>query len=248
MIRLKKYFSIIKIGEELSVVGNYGYNKTLMSVTGNYGYDMTVMSVTGNYGFDFTAMKVTGNYGYDHTAMVVTGNYGYDYTVMFVSCFPKTELVRMSSDIHIPIGALKVGDKISTYNLEDLNDKYTAVTGIHEYVVNEILCFNNAMRVSSSHPLLVVEHEDSGFLTPKWKVSYDVNVGDYVVGHDGNLIKVKSRTEHWYELGIEVLNLSTDSGVPFLVGNCVVKAENANDNITLADAPLTQKLLGKKIA
>ena len=42
--------------------------------------------------------------------------------------------------------------------------------------------------------------------------------------------------------GIEVLNLSTDNGVPFLVRNCVVRAENAQDSIGWADAPVTQKI------
>jgi len=35
---------------------------------------------------------------------------------------------------------------------------------------------------------------------------------------------------------------STENGVPFMVGNCVVRAENATDNIEWADAPITQKL------
>ncbi|MDR2727848.1 MAG: hypothetical protein LBB56_01860, partial [Chitinispirillales bacterium] len=77
----------------------------------------------------------------------------------------------------------------------------------------------------------------------KWKVAFDVNVGCRVVGTDGKFITIMSKTRHWYDDGIEVLNLSTDCGAPFMVGGCVVRAENAIDNIELADTHVTQKLL-----
>jgi hypothetical protein len=157
-------------------------------------------------------------------------------------CFPASELVHTYSDAYAPIGSLKTGDKISSWDVEKEKMQYTTVTGIHKYIVNDIMCFNKAMRVSSSHPLMVVENDGNGILMPKWKVAFDVNVGDSVIGAGGKLIVVKTKSRHWYNAGTEVLNLSTDSGVPFLVGSCVVRAENAQDVIEWADTPVTQKL------
>ena len=69
-------------------------------------------------------------------------------------------------------------------------------------------------------------------------------MGDYIFSADGKLTVVKAKNRHWYPAtGIEVLNLSTDSGVPFLVGNFVVRAENTKDSIEWANTPLTQKLV-----
>jgi len=157
-------------------------------------------------------------------------------------CFPKSELVHTSSDTFVPIGAIKIGDKISSWDMEHKKIQYTAVSGIHKYTVNEIMCFNNAMRVSSSHPLMVMEVRKDGMFVPMWTVAFNVNVGDYVIGAGGKLVTIKSKNKHWYGTGTEVLNLSTDSGVPFLVGNCIVRADNATDNITRVNTPITQKL------
>jgi hypothetical protein len=173
-------------------------------------------------------------------------NYEYNpgvQKIYMTGCFPETELVYTCSDAYVPIGSLKIGDKISSWDLEKKKMQYTAVTKIHRYAVNDIICFNNAMRVSSSHPLMVVESGKNGILIPKWKVAFDIKVGDNVVGINGQLVAIKTKIRHWHDASKEVLNLSTDSGVPFLVGNCVVRAENAHDGIEWADAPLTQKLV-----
>jgi hypothetical protein len=165
------------------------------------------------------------------------------FAVYFTGCFPKSELIHTDSNERVPIGSLKVGDKISSWDVERQKKQSTAVTEIHKYTVMDIICFNNVMRVSSSHPLMVMESGENGMFMPKWKAAYDVNAGDSVVGTDGKLVTIKSKSKRWYGAGIEVLNLSTDSGVPFLVGNCVVRAENAHDNLEWADAPITQKLV-----
>ena len=164
------------------------------------------------------------------------------FAVYFTGCFPKSELVHTKADACVPIGSLKVGNKIGSWDVERKKPQDTAVTAIHKYTVNDIVCFNNAMRVSSSHPLMVMEREVNGIVTPKWKVAFDVRVGDCVVGADGKWFTIKSKSRHWHDAGIEVLNLSTENGVPFMVGKCVVRAENATDNIEWADAPITQKL------
>ncbi|MDR0313262.1 MAG: hypothetical protein LBI14_06670 [Treponema sp.] len=163
--------------------------------------------------------------------------------VYMSGCFPASELVNIRPDEYVPIGSLKTGDKIGSWDLERKKMQYTSVTGIHKYIVNDIICFNNAMRVSASHPLMVVEQAENGIFMPIWKVAFDVNVGDCMVGVDGKLIAVKIKGKHWYNSGVEVLNLSTDCGAPFLVGNCVVRAENAQDSIEWANTPVTQKLL-----
>jgi len=172
---------------------------------------------------------------YEHNAGVMK--------IYQTGCFPASELVHTCSDACVPIGSLKIGDKISSWDMERRRMQCTAVTKIHKYVINDIVCFNNAMRVSASHPLMVVENGGKGMLVPKWKVAFDVNVGDCVVGANGKLVAVKTKRRHWYDAGTEVLNLSTDNGVPFLVSNCVVRPENAQDCIEWADAPVTQKLI-----
>jgi len=162
--------------------------------------------------------------------------------IYMTGCFPESELVHTCSDEYVSIGSLKKGDKINSWDVEKKKMQYTSVTKIHKYTVNDIICFNNNMRVSSSHPLMVVESGGNGIFMPKWKVAFDVNVGDCVVGSDGKLITVKTKSRHWHNDGIKVLNLSTDNGVPFIVGNFVVRAENAQADIEWADTPLTQKL------
>jgi len=156
-------------------------------------------------------------------------------------CFPKSEFVYTSPDTYVPIGSLKVGDKISSWDTECKKMKYTAVTKIHKYIVMDIICFNNVMQVSFTHPLMVIEK--NGIPIPKWKVAYDVRIGDCVIGVDGKLSIVKSKKKYRYDSGINVLNLSTDSGTPFFVGNFAVRADNAQDNIEWADTPITQTLI-----
>ena len=156
-------------------------------------------------------------------------------------CFPENELINTYSDEYVPIGSLNIGDRICSWDVERKKLQYSAVRGIHKYIVNDIFCFNNSMRVSSTHPLMVIENND-GLHIPKWKVAYDVKIGDYMIGADNKLITVETKCRHWYNSGIEVTNLSTEDGVPFLVCNCVVRAENALDYTIWADTPLTQKL------
>ena len=163
--------------------------------------------------------------------------------VFMAGCFPKSELVYTGSDVHIPIGSLTEGDKICSWDVEQKKTQYTVVIGIHTYTVMEIICFNGTMRVSSSHPLMVLERGENGILLPKWKVAIEVNIGDHLIGYDSKNIIIRSKSVHWYDAGMEVLNLSTDSGVPFLVGGCVVRADNAKDNIEWADSPITQKMV-----
>jgi len=51
-----------------------------------------------------------------------------------------------------------------------------------------------------------------------------------------------SKCYHPYSRGVDVLNLSTDDGVPFIVGDFVVRAENAMDSLEWVYAPITQKI------
>jgi len=163
--------------------------------------------------------------------------------VYYAACFPKSELVHISQKESIPIGALKVGDKLISWDAECEKTLYTAVTEIHEYKVYDIFCINGNLKVSCSHPFMVMEISENGLLTPTWKISYDLKVGDIVVGSNGTLTTVDSKSRHWYTDGIKVLNLSTDCGAPFMVGGCVVKADNTIDKIKLSDAEMTQELL-----
>jgi len=163
--------------------------------------------------------------------------------VWYAGCFPKSEMVHTTNDGYAPIGSLKAGDKISSWDSISKKTLYTAVTEIHEYRVSEIVCFNGSMNVSLCHPLLVIEKPENGLVMPKWKVAGDVETGDCVAGHGGRNIIIKSRIKYKFKDKIEVLNLSTDGGLPFIAGGCVVRAENALDAVNWADSPITQKLL-----
>jgi len=224
-----------------------GHITAVVNVTPSYsGHITAVVEVTPSYSGHITAaVEVTPSYSGDITAIVeVTPSYSGDITpIVYVGCFPKTELVYTSVDKYVPIGSIKLGDKLGFWDITQKKTKLTEVTAIHQYKVKEIICLNKAMLVSFSHPLLVVECDENGIFMPKWKVAYDVNVGDCVVGAGGKCITIKSKSNHYYKEGIEVLNFSTDCGLPFIVGGCVVRAENATDSITWADAPITQKLL-----
>ena len=157
-------------------------------------------------------------------------------------CFPKNELVQVDSTLFTPIGLLKIGDKICSWDHEKRRKQFTYVKNVHKYIVNEIICFNDLLRVSSSHPLMVMGYDENLQFVPKWKAAFDINVGDIIVGPDGKFITVKTKNVKWYQSGIEVINLSTDSGEPFIVGNCVARAENAQDNLGLVETPFTKML------
>ena len=109
--------------------------------------------------------------------------------VHLAGCFLESELIQTGANQCVPMGSLKIGDKLWTWDADRKKAQYTAITDIHKYEVNEVICFNGAMRVSTMHPLL------------------------------------------------------TDSGMPFIAGNCVVKANNTNDSIAWDDASMSQKLL-----
>lgn len=211
-----------------------GYGEAVWETSAGYGE--AVWETSPGYG---DAVWITSA-GYGKAVWITSAGYG--RAVWIAGCFLKSELVRISSDTGVPIGTLKAGDKICSWDIERGKMQYTAVTEIHKYTIMDMICFNNAMRVSFTHPLMVMETEENGILTPKWKVSFDVNVGDCVVGVDGKLITVKSKSKYRYNSGVGVLNLSTDSGFPFFVENCVVRAHNTDDNIEWADAPVTQRL------
>jgi len=168
--------------------------------------------------------------------------------VYLTGCFPKSELVHTTPDMYVPIGSLKAGDKIYSWDAIREKAQHTVITEVHKYTVSQIMYFNNSIKVSSTHPLMVLENCVSGELIPKWKVAFDVSVGDCVIGADGKLITIMTKSKHWYDEGIEVLNLSTDSGIPFLAGNCVARAENARDAIEWSNSYVTQKLFRETAA
>jgi len=222
---------------------NYEHNPGVVKAwVSSYPNNPGVMTVwTSNYENNPGVMKIYMTSS-EHTPGV--------QKIYMSGCFPESELVHICSDAYVPIGSLKIGDRISSWDVDRKKLKSTAITGIHKYMVNDIFCFYNSMQVSSTHPIMVVRNRN-GILMPKWKVAFDVKVGDYFIGADGRFVMVKTMSRHWHNYGAEVFNLSTDNGVHFLVGNCVVRAENARDSIGFAGTPLTQKLFvseNKKVA
>ena len=163
--------------------------------------------------------------------------------VFNVGCFPKYELVYKNDNFFVPIGSLSIGDEISSWDIALRKKQYTVVTKIHEYTVHEIIDLNNNIHVSSSHPLMVIDRGVNGIFVPKWKVACDINVGDCIVGPNNKYIIVNSKDILWHNNGIRVLNLSTDGGIPFFVKNCLVRAENSQDDIKWTKTSVTQKLV-----
>jgi hypothetical protein len=210
------------------------------------GYFSGCQYIVPAAGYFSGCQYVTQAAGYFEGCQYVVQAAGYFESCQYVvysGCFPKTELVHTDFDNRTPIGAIKVGDKICSWDTVRNKPYRTAVIAIKEYTVNEIVCFNKTVCVSFSHPLMVMEKTENGLLVPKWEVAYDVNVGDCIVGSDGKCITIKSKSVHWHENGIDVLSLLTDCGTPYMVGGFVVRAENAIDDIAWAETPTTQKLL-----
>ncbi|MDR2972621.1 MAG: hypothetical protein LBU83_11960 [Bacteroidales bacterium] len=208
--------------------------------------DLSAMSVWSASAKNLDAVPVFQSTNRDLSATSVYMSHCKDLgaqAVWMAGCFPKSELVNITSDERVPIGSLNVGDKIGSWDIENKKTQYTAVTEIHRYRVMEIIGFNNSMLVSSSHPLMVMTYEKNGELMPQWKVAFDINIGDHVIGPDNKCTAIRSKRRYWYDTGIEVLNLSTDSGRPFLVRDFVVKANNTIDNIEWAGTPATQRIV-----
>jgi len=213
-----------------------GFGATV-NLTYGYGFGRAVN--VSSAGFGQLINPQSGGFG--ETVHVPPGGFG--DLVSISGCFPKSELVQTGQNERIPIGFIKTGDKLASWDVEKNKFVYTAVTKIHQHKVHEIIRLNGTMRVSSCHPLLVAENTNSGLLNLKWKAAFDISVGDCLVANDGKCTVIKSKTTHWYQDGIDVLNLSTDCGLPFAVGGFVARADNAIDNINWADTLVTKKLL-----
>jgi|GEM_PF-4841110 len=221
----------------------------------NYGNPMPVARTSVDYG---TPVAVGSfNYG-SPTPVIETGWYrgspmgiyetGFDYARMiiaFTGCFPKTELIATRNKGYVPIGDIQKGEFVQTFNPTTKCNEYTKVTQIHTYRVNEIVLLNESLQISASHPVLVLERESQNELeVQKWKVAMDILVGDSVFAGNGKLIDIHSKEVIWHESRIEVLNISTENKLPFIMQTFVVRSENAVDNIITSDSHLTKRLLG----
>jgi hypothetical protein len=181
-----------------------------------------------------TAVYRTSTGGWDHGAL----------GVFYIGCFPKSEYVMISRDDYVPIGSIDEGKKILSWDVEGGIAHYsTKVTNVNRYIVNEIICINGTLRVSSCHPLLAMRRTDKDLCLPQWIISHDIGVGDCLLTSDNQVIEVRSKKAFWYDKGIEVLSLETENGSPFVVSGCVVRADNANDDIGWADTPVYKHLL-----
>ena len=214
---------------------NYEFNPGVVKAwISSYPNNPGVITVwTSNYENNPGVMKIFMT-TYEHNPGV--------QKIYMSGCFPEFEFVNTNSDEYAPIGSLNIGDKICSWDTEKKKKQYTSVTKIHKYTVNDIFSINNSMQVSSTHPLMIIEKDKNDMLIPVWKVAYDVKFGDLMVGSDGKLITVKTKSRHCNNEGIEVINLSTENGDPFSVGNSIVRAENAHDHMEWSNTPLTQKL------
>ena len=221
------------------------WNSSNVSMNASPTWNGSLQSVnvesSWNSGYTQVNMESTWNSGY--MQVNVESSWNSNYLKINVSgCFPETELVHINDGFSIPIGLLKIGDKVISWDKERAKAQYTAITGIRKCIVFEIMTFNNAMRCSACHPLLVMETGKNNMITPKWKMASDVNVGDCVVGANGEPITVKTKSRHWYNTGTEVISIATDNGLPFFVGNCAVMAENSSEVVERVQTTDIQKL------
>jgi len=201
-----------------------------------------MISPNGSYASKCITISPNGTYSDAFVWITPNGSYA-DECVTVSGCFPKSELVHTNQDSYTSIGKLRIGDKISTWDTEHKRLQYTAITEIHRYIVMEIIKFNDALCVSSSHPIMVLLDEGNGVIVPRWKAAFDIVVGDCIAGLGGKPIKIISKNRGWYTTGIEVINLSTDGGNPFIVRNCIVRAENAKDSMETISSFVSSELV-----
>lgn len=175
---------------------------------------------------------------------LVCESYNADRFICWSNCFPESELVNTVGNKYSTIASLKIGDKITSWNEELKKEHYTTVTGVYKYGVNEIMCLNGKITSSSTHPFLVMERNENGLLITKWKCAFDIKVGEFLVGASGDLTEVKTSTYTWYDKTVDVFNITTENGAPYMVRDCVVKSEHSKDNIEYSKARVTQKLIG----
>jgi len=213
-----------------------GFGKTV-KLTYGYGFGRQVQ--VSSAGLGELLNPYSGGFG--ETVHVPLGGFG--DLVSLSGCFPKSEPIQTTPFDCAPIGSIKTGDKLASWNTVQNKFQYTAVTNIHEYRVHEIIYLNKTIRVSSCHPMLVAERAESGLITLKWKAAFDVETGDCLLGCDGKIIEIRTKSRRWLSGGVDVINLSTDCGSPFFAGGFIVRAENAADNLAWADTPVTKKLL-----
>jgi len=220
------------------------YNTT----TGGWENGATAIyqTTSGGWKHGATAVYRTTTGGWENGAMAVyrTTTGGWENGAMlvyYVGCFPASELVQISETEYAPIGSVKIGDKISAWDVENRKQRNTSVIGVNQYIVNEMVCINGSLCVSASHPLLVMG-ETNNLHTAYWKIAGEVSIGDCLIASNGESIAVYSKTKHWYDDGIEVINIATDNGEPFVVRNCIVRADNANDSLMRVNALVSRQM------
>jgi len=211
------------------------YDSSVRQVCIGNSYDSSLQQVCIGSSYNSSLQQMRIKDSYDSSLQQIRIKDSYDSSlqqVRIASCFPPSALIQRNVDECVPIGAIAVGDKICSWNIERKKAEFTTVVEIHRLKAFDLNCFNNSLIVSPSHPLMVLEYDDDCQLNvPKWKLALDVNVGDFILGFKGIPIVVKSKNYRWVGNGTEVINLSTDTGIPFVVADCVVRAQNAADYI-----------------
>ena len=159
--------------------------------------------------------------------------YAHGASAIYMStCFPLSALVHVDFDEYVPIASLKIGDKICSWDTERKSRIFTMVTNIHLNKGYEVSIFNDTLVVSPTHPLMVLDYDSEGTIhIPKWKLARDVNLGDFILRCDGISIAVQSKKYKWFNSSIEVLNLDTENGTPFIVDSFIARANNASDDM-----------------
>jgi hypothetical protein len=161
--------------------------------------------------------------------------------VWISACFPLNEQVITGEGETKKIGCISKGDKIRSLDTVNYKPVKNVVTGVHNHIIYETVTINKCLTVSATHPLLVLENNEKGGAVFKWKAAFDLREGD-ILKTLTRRVAVSNVKIQWNDEGVKVINLSTDSGLPFCIKGVIAKADNDNTGLYWSNSPISQEL------
>lgn len=116
-------------------------------------------------------------------------------------CFLPGTMVLMADGSSRPIEEIRIGDQVLSFAGENSMDKQiVTVQGVHSYVVDNYMVINDSLRVTGEHEI---------FLNGKWRYAGYSQVGDELIGMDGEVIRI-DKIEYVEAPGTRVYNLNVN--------------------------------------
>ena len=134
-------------------------------------------------------------------------------------CFTAGTKVLLNNEEFTNIEKIKIGDSISTYNLENQQLEENKVSKIFKHEVDNIYKLtlsNEVLFVTAEHPFYVIGKD--------WVKVVDLQVGDLLMTYDGNKIWVDDK--ELIRKSIEVYNIHVDGNHNYFVGTIQVLVHN----------------------